>query len=475
MLPGDCDIAVVEDIWECLRGGLGFTAVLQRIITNSGSRLKDLGEFAVVLADKGAVRTAVRGSLVVQATTSKGSVNLDGRGVASWREESITEVTALRVGQVVDGKAGPRADAQFLPIVAGVVSASEVTLEVAVLVDPVFPAVRRVPEEARPREGALEVGISSVPKAASFRHRLSTSTAFVEGVPSSGPKSDTNLAGEPEVVDEPKVANSEADVPTKVENHASSSTTILPHTDHGLVDNEEESLHSTTFFSNLWADAPGAASPAQPASAAAIVQPQVLGDDDHDGMTVLGMDSLGQPSALDDHDGMTVLGFASKDETPLPYPPPLPNGPVVLARLCPTCGSAYSTRTVTCKKCGAALVGDAVQIPRPSLGLIQLPDGETAPIEHPLIVGRRPEAGRFSYSDLPVVVKVDDQHISSTHLRIDLEDWSVLVTNLGRNGTVLRRLGQADRGLSDSEQVIAQVGDQFILGPGINVTIVELT
>jgi len=138
------------------------------------------------------------------------------------------------------------------------------------------------------------------------------------------------------------------------------------------------------------------------------------------------------------------------------------------------CRTPNSTRRVTCRSCGAPLTGEAVQIPRPCLGAIKLPSGQVIPIDHPLVIGRKPEATRFSNSDIPILIVVDDPHVSSTHLKVDLEDWSVLVSSLGRNGTILRRQGQPDRRFTEGEQVIAQVGDVYLLSNDLSVTIMEL-
>lgn len=154
---------------------------------------------------------------------------------------------------------------------------------------------------------------------------------------------------------------------------------------------------------------------------------------------------------------------------------PICHSPSVLARVCVSCRTPNPTSRVNCRQCGMNLGGDAVRIPRPALGTLLLPFGDTLPLDRPVLIGRKPHPARFPPGDTPVMVQIDDPHVSGTHLRIDLEDWSVLVTNLGRNTTILRRPGQPDRGLSHAEQVITQVGDTYDLGSGTTVTIQELT
>jgi hypothetical protein len=182
-------------------------------------------------------------------------------------------------------------------------------------------------------------------------------------------------------------------------------------------------------------------------------------------------------SALgDDHDGMTVAGWAGAPPAGAePGPAAAVTGPVVLARRCVACGRANPTRRPQCA-CGAPLSGDAEPIPRPALGQIRLPDGETIELDRPVIIGRRPKAARFSGQDIPRLVTVDDPdgRISGSHLRIDLVDWSVLVSDVSTNGTWLRRPGQPDQKLPKSEQLVAQVGDVYDLGDGVTVTVTGL-
>jgi pSer/pThr/pTyr-binding forkhead associated (FHA) protein len=118
-----------------------------------------------------------------------------------------------------------------------------------------------------------------------------------------------------------------------------------------------------------------------------------------------------------------------------------------------------------------------VTVPRPTLGTVLVSTGERIPLDRPVIVGRRPRAPRFSNDDMPRLVVVDgpQQDISRSHLKIDLVDWSVLVSDLGStNGTTLRRAGQPDTRLQSGEPTLAQAGDVYDLGDGVTVTVVEI-
>ena len=214
--------------------------------------------------------------------------------------------------------------------------------------------------------------------------------------------------------------------------------------------------------------------------------------DDHDGRTML---SLAGESDFDDHDGLTIISAAGGPNpdaegafttvarlptTPAglgpasPSSAPEPETPVVLARVCPACQTANPTRRVACRQCLGPLSGDAVRIPRPALGKLRLPDGRVIDLRHPLVIGRKPQRARFSHADIPELIACDDPRVSATHLQVDLEDWSVLVTSLGKNGTILRRVGEPDRRFADGEQVLARVGDVYGLSNDLSLTIVEL-
>jgi len=451
--PGS-PVETVLDLWESLSQGEGFPGVLQRIITEAGSTLAALPSFAIVIREESGVHIAVRGRLSVRCLTSKGPMSVEGSQVMTWREEMISE--PIQVGVTCDeNQAGV-----WWPLTEGIVQASAV-------------CVVGEPESIPPAESSPAFSADALP----------------------------SILSDPSAVEGPTMFPVVADVsPVVPDAHKGFSPveytgqiTLMTDDDIPADDSSEEDpeLKSTTFYRGLLADpgstplpSPEAVPPIHPGSPPSTEETQ----DDHDGMTVLGVpapavvdvtdhDGMTVMSLdnLDDHDGMTVMGAPGIPPAATP-PPPLspPPGPLVLARICPTCRTPNSTRRVQCRSCGMGLQGDAQQIPRPALGQLKLPDGEVMTIDHPLVIGRKPEASRFSSADIPILVRVDDPHVSSTHLRVDLEDWSVLVTSLGRNGTILRRPGQPDRRFTEGEQIIAQAGDEYCLSAELSVAILEL-
>ncbi|MDR1426976.1 MAG: FHA domain-containing protein, partial [Bifidobacteriaceae bacterium] len=172
-----------------------------------------------------------------------------------------------------------------------------------------------------------------------------------------------------------------------------------------------------------------------------------------------------------DPDGVTIKGLGPGRAMARSFS--APQGAYVLGRVC-VCGVANPPRRTECSSCGAPLTGDAVSVSRPALGYALVTPGERYELTRPLILGRRPRSARFGPQNTPILVTVPSpsQDISRSHLGIELEDWSVLVVDLGAtNSTILRRAGVADRRLNSKEQVLAKNGDVYDLGDGVTVAI----
>lgn len=159
-----------------------------------------------------------------------------------------------------------------------------------------------------------------------------------------------------------------------------------------------------------------------------------------------------------------------------PAPDP-PVGPLVVAQLCPVCQLPNPPQRSHCRRCGAPLAGPLVTVPRPVLGQIALATGELVRLDRPVVIGRRPSPVRPTHEDAPYLVKVAEacQDVSRSHLGIDLEGWTVLVSDLGStNGTLLRRPGQAERVLGPGERVVAEIGDVFDIGDDYTITVLDV-
>jgi len=152
--------------------------------------------------------------------------------------------------------------------------------------------------------------------------------------------------------------------------------------------------------------------------------------------------------------------------------PPDRIGPVVPALLCPS-GHVNPPSGATCRRCGAPLPHDPVPVPRPVLGVLRLSLGDVIALDRGVLMGRNPRTD-FAGTDgeeRPHVVKLPsaDGDISRTHLRVTLDGWHVLVTDLNStNGTLVTLPGRDPQQLRPGEPVPIQPGTVVTLADGID-------
>ena len=171
-----------------------------------------------------------------------------------------------------------------------------------------------------------------------------------------------------------------------------------------------------------------------------------------------------------DHDGQTTY---RPGQSGVPVPQPLPHPvshPVahlrqttqetVLAVHC-MAGHVTAAYTPTCRVCAAPVPAqDPQRVPRPRLGVLHLPDGETVPLDRGVVIGRLP-APDPARSDWPHLVRVPDDatFVSRSHLYIELDGWLVLATDLGsRGGTTLRVPGRPPERIRAHEPYVWEPG-----------------
>lgn len=182
-----------------------------------------------------------------------------------------------------------------------------------------------------------------------------------------------------------------------------------------------------------------------------------------------------------DHDGQTVMkgslpGLSGQQRPAAArVPEDAAGGPLVLARVCaqghpnpPTAGQCA---------CGAALLPDAVQVPRPRLGRMRLSTGELLDLDQSMVIGRQPSVSRVQGGVMPRLVQVASPggDISRSHVEVRLEGWHVMLCDLkATNGTVLVREGQPPRRLAQNEMAILLDGDIAELGDNISLRFEEI-
>ncbi|WP_292727435.1 FHA domain-containing protein [Microbacterium sp. UBA837] len=171
LVSGELSPDAVTRIWNDMRDGDAFAAVLSVLLETVGPNMAALPDFVVVTITPGGARVIVRGSRFVRVTTEHGAREEVGAlGVATWTDRTIADATAIEIG--------PEGAGQPLPVRDGVVRASRASwvrgdavvaetsatapvveptpvVEAALPVEPVTPATATPVTEPSPSEETL--------------------------------------------------------------------------------------------------------------------------------------------------------------------------------------------------------------------------------------------------------------------------------------------------------------------------------
>jgi pSer/pThr/pTyr-binding forkhead associated (FHA) protein len=145
-----------------------------------------------------------------------------------------------------------------------------------------------------------------------------------------------------------------------------------------------------------------------------------------------------------------------------------PVGPTVLAVHCPE-GHPTSAYDSACRVCGSPVdTSSPVTIPRPVLGYLVLPSGESVTLDRDVVLGRAPKAPPVVAAERPNLVKISDPGVSRTHVLVSLRDWQVLVRDLGSsNGTEVVLPGRESVRLREGQDMPLLPGSDVVLGEDI--------
>ncbi|GGR45825.1 hypothetical protein GCM10010197_09320 [Nocardioides luteus] len=162
--------------------------------------------------------------------------------------------------------------------------------------------------------------------------------------------------------------------------------------------------------------------------------------------------------------------------TPTPTPIPPAGGPTVWAVYCPQ-GHASPPYSPTCRICRLALPPhqQPVSVPRPALGQLKLDDGRVVVLDRGAVFGRSPRTdanGNTGAGGVPPhLVKVMLPDISRLHTEVRLEEWQVLVRDLGSaNGSYLTLPGGRPQQMRPMEEYALEPGAVVSLAGSINLT-----
>jgi FHA domain-containing protein len=176
--------------------------------------------------------------------------------------------------------------------------------------------------------------------------------------------------------------------------------------------------------------------------------------------------------AESDETGFTVKRGSLPGPATWAAPPPDKIGPAVPALICPA-GHVNPPSEARCRRCGAALPPDPVVVPRPVLGVLRLSAGDVVSLDRDVIMGRnpKPDAPGPDGEERPHVVRLPSGggDISRTHLRVTLDGWHVLVTDLNStNGTLVTLPGGEPEQLRPGQPVPIRPGTVVTLAVGID-------
>ncbi|MCK0118047.1 FHA domain-containing protein [Isoptericola sp. S6320L] len=513
VLPEKVTPELVAELWGVLEHGGGVVPVLEVLTGAFGASLASLPPFALAVADGRRVQVAARGAASVTVARADGRDHVSGDGVTTWAERTFDDVVDLAVQVGTTEPDADLVDVRALPLTSGVVLVASVGVRLTQ--DAVAAAA---PRRADPAPDPWELDdVDPVP----------VTDAPVAPAPVATGASD---ASDATIVPEATFA------PVGLAPGAGAEPEPVPESDDtGSSPAEEPSageppVEETTGFGHLWGstvmrgveaaavrppeeddeDEDGPEEPASPSPGTA--EPGTVGtgttetgttepstaepstaepgrpapEDEIDGSTVMSSaiadlravagETLADPVTSADPAVEHVVAAGVPDPAVLPGPSfasaPLPGRPAILARSCGA-GHPNPPQRDHCATCGQALVGEARQVPRPSLGVMAVSGGPRVALDRPVVVGRRPRSPRAASDDLPRLVTVPSpqQDISRSHLEVRLEGWHVLVSDMSTtNGTTLLRSGQPPLRLHPGEPVLVVASDVVDLGDGVTLT-----
>jgi hypothetical protein len=436
LLPAS-EKARVAALWSLVDDGAGFDAVLDALLQ---SGLGGLPGFVLASGDDGPVQLLVRGPVVVTGTADGAAVRIDGRDALTWVERTLDEATTLTF-EVADTEPpaegdgdgdldvdldGPDGDVD-LPILGGLVRVARVDRPARTAATPaaapVEPAVAGAAEESPDEspEGAPEETPPDEPEA-------EVAAAVPAAPPEPSPLDDEADADTDAVAEAPLDAGpldaGPLDQPVDLPDAAwAAPTPAPPLPPPPPVPPSPPSWQDDPLTAPLPVDGP----PEEPGE-----QPDAIAATDDDDA---------------DHDGLTRLGDKGEE-----FARELPGIP----------GQPAAPRVV------------------PPVARLLISNGESVEVDRVVLIGRAPEARRFSSTEQPRLVTVPSplHEISSTHVEVrpgsGADHGSAVVTDMGStNGTVIEQPGLGHESLRPGIAVQLIPGATINLGDGVTIQVIR--
>lgn len=469
MLPPS-EKARVAALWELVDDGAGFDEVLDALIATG---LRELPGFVLVSDLDGTTKVVLRGDATATFVSAGETVALDGSSASTWVERSLPEVTSMEL--VLDSETD--GDGPVLTVLDGLVRASRVTV----------PA-----ESATSHESSGGVHAAGATGAA-------IGAESSDGLPGGEPELD--VAWQDTVAMADPTADDDAS------------------TDQARGDADQESSQEQPVAPAFSFDKPDAPAEEQPDPWAQPEQPgQQYGDQYSDQPPAA--PAFGQP-APEESIPTQAPGAPAWQPGFGDAPPPPPWGepespgswqpegapespagdpasdnpwhdpsadPQWHPGGAPSGGDAdhdgqtrvgdYDPAEFARQPSGIPGQPQAPSVTAEPVARLSLSSGDVVDVDRVVIIGRAPEARRFTSTEQPRLITVPspNQEISSTHLEIrpgsGVDHGTAVVTDLGStNGTVLLQPGLPPEELNPGIAVQLNPGAVIDLGDGLTIQV----
>ena len=481
LVDGDLELSVAEQLWSVMSDGSDLAGFLEGLSTACGGLLAIPG-FAIGLRLSDGVHFAVRGDFRVHATDAAGEpLDISGGEAVTWSERLVPGTVAFMLSGPADAEGVARRLAN------GVVPASRLTSGL------------RTGQDA---EGARDDLVES-PETSEPVGRALEDEGLVVGFPGNEDLGATAAPNDLDVTRLPEddlvtLLPGELDVDGPIPGAFDDlwDATIARSVEEAAVRNAGEE-HTSAGVPNR-PSGPGAPSPGTPATAGPTPGTGSGADPwwrNADGLIsgvpvgpgVGGAGPWPQPARHGDHAGETIgrldlegLVPGISDRRAVGHPGPgggasvAPDPTAVPAVFCSR-AHPNPPQSTACRICREAIPPDVGRrVAQPVVGRMRASTGATCELIGIVLVGRKPSGARGHGADLPQLLVIPGYpHVSSNHLEIRVDGWTVFARDLGSlNGTFLRRRGEQPSKLT--EPIPIYNGDILDLGHGASVVFEEM-
>ena len=418
--------ASVTGIWQRVQRDPELNELITELLTAGFGRLPD---FALLAASSDGMHLICRGLGAAAMISAAGAQRVDGRGTVTWTEQVVTaDVTRVVLGSL------PADDDMTLPGPAGVFLARGVVIDLAATSD--F------------QPGQVGLGGAAASSHSADSAHFDDSAADLPSAAKEDGFSRRELAEDSEY-DDALVGSTRA---RSIEGAA-----IRPADEADLRPALLSPAPHVPGFDDRRAD------PDPEPAALPLAMPS--------GMIMSVPWDLGNADATtDDDEGLTVRRGAHPEAAAMPV---LADhiGPVVLAVLCPR-QHLNPPKAEACRICDEPVPEqDPVSVSRPVLGVLRLSTGDVISLDRGVIMGRKPPQAEFDGEERLHSVKLPghDDGISRVHLKVTLDGWRVMITDLqSRNGTLITLPGRDPEPARATCPMQIQPGTVVTLADGIH-------